>query len=68
MTPEEKKKIREMKLHSPGWQTLEKWAKKQIDNHTKLLIEENDETIRGTIKGMKAFLNKVNQLSKPKEE
>ena len=66
MTDDKKQKIRDMKLKSPGWNVMEKWMEKQIKSLTDVLLNGNDEEIRGKIKGMRFILNKVNQFSKKK--
>lgn len=67
MKPDDRKKLRDLKLHSIGYKVLETWAEKQVVIWTNMLIEENDEVIRGKIKGMKAILNKVNQMAKKQD-
>jgi len=66
MTEDDKQKIREMKLRSPGWKILETWMDEHIKSGVNILINSNDEEVRGKIKGMRFILNKVNQFSKKK--
>ena len=64
MDAEQQMLVRDMKHNSPGWKIVEVWAEKQVQEMTKMLIDENDETLRGKIKGVRMLLNKINRLSK----
>ena len=60
----QKFEVREMARSNPGWKIVNEWCKIEVEHLVKQLIQENNEDVRGKIKGIKLVLNKVNSILK----
>ncbi len=67
-TEEQKKEIRHMVETHPGWKHLEKWMDEVVKASTDVLVEKDNEAVRGEIKAFRRLKKKVYDSLKKYEE
>lgn len=67
-TEDEKKEIRHMVETHPGWKRLERWMDEVVKTSVDILIEKDDEGVRGEIKAFRRIKKKVYDSLKKYEE
>ena len=63
MTDAEKGAIKDMVRSNPGWQVLAKWCAMEIEGGKNILVEKDDDLVRGKIKAYQLLIDKFNRIA-----